>query len=222
MIGTISNPIFENGNVYGDLTVWDGDAISAIEDGSQRELSCGYAYKCDPTPGTTPDGEQYSGVMRNIVFNHVTTTDCARVSGAMVADSAADALQWKQLGDALQTFITSKKEEKKPMLNNKRGHAFVRRFKQLCEGVNPDCIEKDELKRVGISTKLKRADNLAAKAALDAVVPNMGRIGRGEAMMTIGLDGRPQNLPPRRAVDMSSRQKAGFDAMFPSLTRVRP
>jgi hypothetical protein len=40
-VGTISNPTFENDSVFGDLTVWDADAIAAIESGAQRELSLG-------------------------------------------------------------------------------------------------------------------------------------------------------------------------------------
>ena len=33
------------------LVVWDGDAIAGIENNEQRELSCGYYYKADMTPG---------------------------------------------------------------------------------------------------------------------------------------------------------------------------
>ena len=36
-----------------------------------RELSCGYTLDLDETPGTTPDGEHYDAVQRNIRYNHV-------------------------------------------------------------------------------------------------------------------------------------------------------
>lgn len=53
----------------------DGDAIRADIviynlDTSARELSCGYTLDLDETPGTTPEGEHYDAIQRNIVYNH--------------------------------------------------------------------------------------------------------------------------------------------------------
>lgn len=53
------------------LVVWCATHQEAIEDDRQRELSCGYRYRADMTPGTTEDGLQYDGVMREIMGNHV-------------------------------------------------------------------------------------------------------------------------------------------------------
>lgn len=53
----------------------DGDAIRAdiviynLDTGA-RELSCGYTLDLDETPGTTPEGEHYDAIQRNIVYNH--------------------------------------------------------------------------------------------------------------------------------------------------------
>lgn len=52
------------------LVVWDQDAIDGIESSTQKELSAGYYYTADMTPGIY-DGVAYDGVMRNIRFNHV-------------------------------------------------------------------------------------------------------------------------------------------------------
>jgi len=52
------------------LVVWARDAIDAVEGGIQKELSSAYRYRADMTPGTF-NGEQYDGVMRDIVGNHV-------------------------------------------------------------------------------------------------------------------------------------------------------
>lgn len=54
----------------------DGDAIRADIviynlDTEARELSCGYRLDLDETPGTTPDGQKYDAVQRNIVYNHL-------------------------------------------------------------------------------------------------------------------------------------------------------
>lgn len=53
------------------MVVWDGSAIEFIDSGEQRELSAAYWYTADMTPGTSPDGERYDGVMRNLRGNHV-------------------------------------------------------------------------------------------------------------------------------------------------------
>jgi hypothetical protein len=51
------------------LTFWDGDAIAAIEDQSAEQISSGYRYVFDPSPGSF-EGVRYDGVMRDIEFNH--------------------------------------------------------------------------------------------------------------------------------------------------------
>jgi hypothetical protein len=53
----------------------DGNAIRADIviynlDTTARELSCGYTLDLDETPGTTPEGEHYDAIQRNIVYNH--------------------------------------------------------------------------------------------------------------------------------------------------------
>lgn len=52
------------------LMVSDGDAIRDIQRG-KRELSAGYTSTLDWTAGTTPDGEEYDAIQRNIRINHV-------------------------------------------------------------------------------------------------------------------------------------------------------
>lgn len=43
-----------------------------------RELSCGYACDLEETPGTTPNGEHYDAIQRNIRYNHVAIVRRAR------------------------------------------------------------------------------------------------------------------------------------------------
>lgn len=54
----------------------DGDSIVADVviynlDTASRELSCGYTLDLDETPGTTPTGEHYDAIQRNISYNHL-------------------------------------------------------------------------------------------------------------------------------------------------------
>ena len=62
---------FNDGFVEVALTVTDQDAIDKIKRGDAREVSAGYKVDFDPTPGITPEGEEYSGVQRNIRVNHI-------------------------------------------------------------------------------------------------------------------------------------------------------
>ncbi len=71
-VGTIGACTFEPPYlITRPLTVISAEAQALIEAEEQRELSAGYRYRADMTPGTTPEGEPYDGVMRDIQGNHV-------------------------------------------------------------------------------------------------------------------------------------------------------
>jgi ADP-ribose pyrophosphatase YjhB (NUDIX family) len=63
-------------------------AIDAIESGRQRELSAGYHYKPDMTPGNF-HGTAFDGVMRDIVFNHVALVEDGRAGPDVVVGDQA-------------------------------------------------------------------------------------------------------------------------------------
>ena len=52
------------------IIVWEGAAIKNIEDGSQRQLSAGYAYRAAMQSGVF-ETEPYDGKMLDIRFNHL-------------------------------------------------------------------------------------------------------------------------------------------------------
>lgn len=59
------------------MALMDQDGIDAVRKG-KAQLSMGYAADLDWTPGTTPDGEAYDCVQRNIRGNHLAIVDTAR------------------------------------------------------------------------------------------------------------------------------------------------
>ena len=63
-------------------------AIDGIESGKQRELSPGYRYTPDMTPGNF-NGTAYDGVMREIVFNHVALVEDGRTGPDVVVGDEA-------------------------------------------------------------------------------------------------------------------------------------
>ncbi|EOG4839057.1 DUF2213 domain-containing protein [Salmonella enterica subsp. enterica serovar Kentucky] len=99
---THANSEFDGTYLVNGMSIWDNSAIAGIETDEQREISSSYAYVADMTPGTTPDGEPYDGVMRNIVGNHV----------ALVGDGRAgpDCLVMDSLPQELKRMKLSKKE----------------------------------------------------------------------------------------------------------------
>lgn len=89
-VGAIGSPVnFDAPYLTAPLTVWDGEAIKLIESKEQRELSSSYRYRADMTPGTTPEGEPYDGVMRDIGGNHLALVTAGRAGPTVfVHDSA--------------------------------------------------------------------------------------------------------------------------------------
>ncbi|MXV35749.1 MULTISPECIES: DUF2213 domain-containing protein [unclassified Saccharibacter] len=88
---TMRNAIFEDPYLKNGLTIWDGPLIEKIKSGQQRELSCGYDYDADMTPGTYK-GEPYDGRMTNIRGNHVALVPNGRAgSDVIVHDTAQGA-----------------------------------------------------------------------------------------------------------------------------------
>jgi len=88
-VGAIGDAVeFRHPYLMAPLTVWDGEAIRAIENGDQKELSCGYQYEPDMTPGIV-DGTSYDGVMRNIRGNHVALVTEGRAGPDVVVQDAA-------------------------------------------------------------------------------------------------------------------------------------
>ena len=65
-------------HLAGELRVRDEEAVRAIENRDKEQLSAGYAFDLDPTAGTSPSGEAYDGIQRNIRGNHFAIVGAAR------------------------------------------------------------------------------------------------------------------------------------------------
>jgi hypothetical protein len=87
VVGSVSNPTWQAPKLLAELAVWDQEAIDDIEDDTKSDLSCGYHYRADMTPGTY-QGKHFDGRMVDITGNHVTFVTEGRVPSAFVGDSA--------------------------------------------------------------------------------------------------------------------------------------
>jgi len=84
---TGTDAAFEAPYLTNSLVVWAQEAIDAIENEDQKELSSAYRYRADMTPGEF-QGEHYDGIMRDIVGNHVALVKEGRAgSDIVVGDS---------------------------------------------------------------------------------------------------------------------------------------
>lgn len=78
IIGCVSNVRWAAPYLIGDLTVWDGEGIEAIESERQQELSPGYHYTPQMNSGVAPDGDRFDGKMLDILANHLCIVDTGR------------------------------------------------------------------------------------------------------------------------------------------------
>lgn len=88
-VGQIGDEVARDGEfVRIPLIVMDAAAIKAIE-GGKRELSAGYTCDLAFEAGTTPEGQTFDAVQRNIKINHVAIVDRGRAgSQARIGDGA--------------------------------------------------------------------------------------------------------------------------------------
>ncbi len=84
---TGTNAEFDGTFLRNSLSIWAEDAIGDIESDAKKELSCGYHYTADMTPGSF-NGMRFDGVMRDIVGNHVALVEDGRAGpDVVVGDS---------------------------------------------------------------------------------------------------------------------------------------
>lgn len=82
--GTVGSDVRQDENfVIASLNVFDADLVTKIENGTARELSCGYKCLIDPTPGVW-NGEAYDVKQTNIRYDHVAVVEKGR-AGPQVA-----------------------------------------------------------------------------------------------------------------------------------------
>ncbi|EBG0050117.1 DUF2213 domain-containing protein [Salmonella enterica] len=95
---THSSASFDGTYLTNGLSIWDNSAIAGIETEEQKELSSSYQYVADMTPGESPAGEAYDGVMRDIVGNHVALVETGRAGpDVVVGDSLPLELKYMKL-----------------------------------------------------------------------------------------------------------------------------
>lgn len=101
---TGSDAKFEDPYLTNSLSIWTQPALDAIDAESKKELSCGYHYRADMTPGNF-NGMRYDGVMRDIVGNHVALVKDGRAGPDVVIGDSAEGLGWDTIERELTRFL---------------------------------------------------------------------------------------------------------------------
>ena len=97
------------------LAVWDAEAIRLIESEAQSELSCGYYFIADMTPGVTADGVPFSGTMRSLSANHVALVSRGRAgSDVSVADQSLKECSFMKAYPKLVTVLAPGSRRRPP------------------------------------------------------------------------------------------------------------
>jgi hypothetical protein len=92
---------YEHPYIKNDISIWPEYASQAVEDGDKKQISAGYSYDADMTPGVY-EGHKFDGVMRNIRCNHLSLVREGRAGpDVMVADSSIADKEWARLEEAL-------------------------------------------------------------------------------------------------------------------------
>lgn len=89
-VGTLGENIDRDGQwLKSRLSVSDAQTLKDIENG-MIEISLGYSRDVDRTPGTSPEGEPYDLVQRNIRYNHAAILPKGRAGNAKLLMDAAE------------------------------------------------------------------------------------------------------------------------------------
>lgn len=88
-VGSIDGARRDGNHVAASVVVYVPPVVAKIKNG-KRDLSVGYQIDLDETPGTSPEGERYDAVQRNIRVNHVAIVDVGRAgpSASLRLDAA--------------------------------------------------------------------------------------------------------------------------------------
>ncbi len=111
VIGSIgSNTEYDDAadTLYGDLTVWDAEAIELIDEKKMEELSASYWYRASMNPGVYK-GINYHGIMLDIRGNHVALVARGRIGrDAIISDSLPFELEFPMLKTGAKQKISAK------------------------------------------------------------------------------------------------------------------
>jgi hypothetical protein len=151
VVGSVGTAVdFDGTYLKAPLVVWTRDAIEVVQTGEQRELSPGYRYRADMTPGRTPEGVAFDGRMRDIMGNHVALVAEGRTGPDVVVPDEMpvefSTMRFSKVMAALAAILPTMKPEQAIALDSALGEDLKRVKVEHCvEDEFPD-LSEDERK----------------------------------------------------------------------------
>lgn len=178
-VGVVSGVYWQTPYLKARLTVWNQKGIDAIESRAQQELSSGYRYVADMTPGTV-DGVRYDGIMRNIRGNHVALVSEGRVGpDVFVTDEFPQEFHTMKSSALAAAVIASLGLDKKP----------EEVTAAITAALATDKAAKDKAAKDKAADDKKAADKAAEdKAAEDKAAHDADMKARDKAAKDCGAD----------------------------------
>ena len=158
-VGSVGNAFFEAPELIGELSIWDGNAIKSIQDGTKRCVSAGYAYEATPEAGEL-NGQKYTLKMVNIRFNHLALVETPRVQTAIIGDSAPPHIK-------KETHMAARK----PMSKAAKVAAAIRSGRLAMDASEEDvkkCMDDDETGDPGAEDETPEEKEAREKAEKEA------------------------------------------------------
>lgn len=226
-VGAVGRADWNAPYVDAPLTVWDGEAIAAIEDGSFRELSCAYRYDPDFTPGRY-EGVEYDFIMRNIRGNHVALVEEGRAGpDVVVADGALcgkDAEEWRTAKNGKKYRIDTEADRQRKTPTADSG-PFLRAF-GACDGnaaVEHTIVPAFEVVNVRIAGSEKADGALDKKKSPASGVGNKPTVGGDstgfQPTVDLNIAIKPVRVNPQPDADTTRNPKLIQGAFMGKLKR---
>ena len=184
VIGSVgSNLEYVDGILYGDITVWDAEAIELIESKKLEELSASYWYQPDMSTGKFKN-ENFNGIMRKIRGNHVALVARGRIGrAATISDNLPFTMEY-------------------PMVTKKVKNAVANKLLAIAKrGIAQDSDAEEVIREV--------IENIEHKAAIDTeklreLVGDSEKYSKIVELLgglTTGDEGKPADDAPEKSVD---------------------
>ncbi|MCC8367089.1 DUF2213 domain-containing protein [Xenorhabdus sp. PB61.4] len=150
-VGSIgTTPIWEPPYLDNALTVTDRRAIDAIQDGSLKELSCGYFFEPDFTSGEF-NGVAYDFVMRHLRGNHVALVKEGRAGpDVFVHDGKPSQLQEHAMSQ--ENTAPNSAENKGPITQDNPNEAQSTENQKTTEFAIDNDAVKEKMTELGLAT----------------------------------------------------------------------
>lgn len=174
VVGTTgTDAMFESPYLKNSLVIWAADAIADIESEAKKELSCGYRYRAEMTPGNF-DGMHYDGVMRDIVGNHVALVKDGRAGPDVVVGDSRENLMSKPTRLAAVALRLTARTLIPVMAMDAKLPPLMPLFKDLTS-------KNFKTKKTEIVAALTKDVKLAKDASLEGVVELLDALENGAA-----------------------------------------